>query len=103
MRLSYSAGFRRVSLDPTRHQTILSEVQRLRGRVYSADGAVSVSALHSEERHSMENDMGCCHLAIWDDQNRVAGCLRLLSHHEPTPFDRLQVRHSALARSRQWG
>jgi hypothetical protein len=89
--------------DRGRHETLLAEVQRLRGAVYASDSAISLSDLGSDGRHRMVCDEESWHLVLLDDHNRVVGCLRLLSHRLPTTFNHLQVRHSALATNGEWG
>src|SRR5450759_3981205 len=47
---------------PDRHARWLSEVQRLRGRVYLADGAVQASQLTADGRHVQRSDYDRWHL-----------------------------------------
>lgn len=62
------------------HRAAISEVQRFRGRVYVADGAIPASALDEEGRHYEEFDFENYHLCLLDLEGRVRGCFRLCLH-----------------------
>ncbi|MES1258844.1 MAG: hypothetical protein ABUS51_10450 [Acidobacteriota bacterium] len=98
-----SDSFGHSVVDPSRHEGLLAALQRLRGQVYAGDGAIPLSGLDPAGRYSMAADEESWHLILLDKQNLVSGCVRFLVHRPPTVFDRLQIRHSALSRSSEWG
>lgn len=68
---------------PAEHRAAISEVQRFRGCVYTADGAIPVSALDEEGRHYQEFDYENYHLCLLNRERQIRGCFRLRLH-EPT-------------------
>lgn len=63
---------------PSNYDAVLSEIQRLRGGRYFADGAIPAAALDAQGRHVTEEDEESYHLALWN--GGVQGCLRLRPH-----------------------
>jgi len=95
--------FGRASVDPGRYEALLAEMQRLRGKMYLQDGAIEEWQLTSSGRHCQEADIRSWHLLAMDDNGDVCGCSRYLHHHNTIGFDRLGVRHSAMAECDTWG
>jgi len=62
------------------YMAAVSEIQRFRGRVYVADGAIPASALDEAGRHYQEFDFENYHLCLRNWQGRIGGCLRLRLH-----------------------
>src|SRR6516165_5727788 len=62
------------------HKAAISEVQRFRGSVYVADGAIPANALDAEGRHYQEFDFENYHLCLRYLDGRIRGCLRLRLH-----------------------
>ena len=89
--------FGRTTCDSDRHAVLLSEMQRLRGRVYLEDGALERSQLSSDGRHILSCDYNSWHLLVLQD-DRVAGCMRYRTHANTVPFQHLSVAHSGPAR-----
>lgn len=94
--------FCRVSSDSVRRWDLLADMQRLRGRIYLQDGAISASELTSDGRHVQAIDEESWHLLILNSSNRVVGCTRYLQHAASTTYNRLRVRTAALARRQPW-
>jgi hypothetical protein len=63
---------------PPNYDAVLSEIQRLRGSRYFADGAISAAALDAHGRHVTAEDEKSYHLVLWN--GGVQGCLRLRPH-----------------------
>src|SRR5262249_48928066 len=63
------------------HKAAISEVQRFRGRVYLADGAIPASALDEERRHYQEFDFENYHLCLRNLDGEIGGCIRLRLHN----------------------
>ena len=95
--------FRHVTGDSTSRQSLLAEMQRLRGRIYLNDGAISHRELMPDGRHVQAIDDQSWHLLLINNRGRVLGCTRYLQHHASTSYSRLRVRTSALAESERWG
>jgi N-acyl-L-homoserine lactone synthetase len=85
------------------HRRTLSEVQRLRGRIYVEEGAIEPHELTSDGRHCVEGDEESWHLLILDANGEVGGCARYLSHESTASFSRLGVRHAAAKQPEIWG
>src|SRR5581483_9757390 len=84
--------------DASGYEILLAEVQRLRGRVYLEDGAISSSQVTSDGRFLMDGDRKAWHL-LSVGQAGLFGCIRVLMHDNSVRYSDLSVRHSALARS----
>jgi hypothetical protein len=95
-------SFEWIETDPTRHDRLLAQMQRLRGRVYLEDGAIQSSQL-TDGRHRVEADESSWHLLVVDECDQVRGCVRHLAHPENICFSQLQISDSALAASAEWG
>jgi hypothetical protein len=95
-------AFRQIEGNSRHRQELLHDMQRLRGRIYLQDGAISQTDLTPDGRHIQAIDDESWHLLIVSASNRVVGCTRYLQHAATTPFDRLRVRSAALARCERW-
>ncbi len=81
-----------------RYDSLLTKMQRLRGRVYGADGAIHRTELTADGRHKLDVDERSWHVLSLDARGEVVACLRYLEESDASSFDSLRVRHSALAR-----
>jgi hypothetical protein len=90
-------------LDADRYDRTLSEVQRLRGRIYLEENAIGPRELTSSGRHCLDGDQQSWHLLSLDANEEVCGCARYLSHENTTPFSELTVRHAADGQPAIWG
>jgi hypothetical protein len=97
-----SKAFHLVEGDLGHRQELLADMQRLRGRVYLADHAITPQDLTGDGRHVQAIDEESWHLLIVNAGGRVIGCTRYLQHPPWTRFRRLRVRTAALARSSEW-
>ncbi|HYZ85308.1 MAG TPA: hypothetical protein VE621_12935 [Bryobacteraceae bacterium] len=95
--------FTKLSVNPVQHQSLLGELQRVRGQIYLEDGAIGPDRLTWDGRFVQAADAKSWHLLILNDKGRVAGCARYRPHHSLVTFDELSVRDSALAKSSEWG
>jgi hypothetical protein len=98
-RLTMPEVFRNVDASSRRHQHLLAGMQRLRGSIYEADGAVRRNELTADGRHKLNVDDNSWHVLSLDAKGEVVACLRYLEESRASGFDALRVRHSALARS----
>lgn len=95
--------FRQVEAEPGRRSDLLADMQRLRGRVYLRDGAITAKELTRDGRHVQAIDESSWHLLVVSNSGRVLGCTRYLQHNPDTRFQQLRVRTAAIAESEQWG
>ena len=93
------SAFDRKATDRNTHDKLLANVQRLRGQIYSADGAISVSQLSPDGRHIQPADEKSWHLVVVDGKGAALGALRYLPHAQDVKFEDLGVAHSAMAKS----
>jgi hypothetical protein len=96
-------SFARRNVDRNRYARWLSEVQRVRGSVYLADGALEPRQLTADGRHVQPSDYDSWHLLAVDGNGAVQGCARYRHLTGHVGFDDLGVRESWLARCDQWG
>lgn len=94
--------FQDVVLDNGRHETLLSEMQKLRGRLYLKDGAVEPWELSPDGRHQTPADRESWHLLALDVEGSVCGCARYREHLPGEPISKLSVAASPLATSDKW-
>jgi len=92
-------NFGRPRVDALRHEVLLAETQRLRGRVYLEDGAVESWQLSGDGKHVQQVDSESWHLLLANGQGRVSGCVRYSPYKSSISFSDLGVAHSALAQS----
>ncbi len=88
--------------DARTHARLIDEMQRLRGRIYLEDGAITQSALDSCGRHKLPKDKESWHLLALNESDQVQGCIRILPGPAPLKFEELAIGHSALAMSDRW-
>ena len=96
--------FQKVVRDNGLFRRLQSSMQRMRGRIYLEDGAITRSDLAADGRHVLPSDEQSWHLLTVDDAGSVVGCTRFLRHqHRDLNFDGLRVRSAAIASSPNWG
>lgn len=95
--------FRNVQADNQRRQRLLEDMQRLRGAVYLAEGAIEPWQLDSTGRHIRATDRRAWHLLTVGGNGSVLACARLLPHENTASFWGLELRHSSIAQSERWG
>jgi hypothetical protein len=74
------ATFVNVCPDAALHAALIDEIQRFRGQVYFADGAIPGSALDEQGRHWASVDRESWHLILLDRSGEVCGCMRAIPH-----------------------
>jgi hypothetical protein len=95
--------FENMQCSAVRYDELLASLQRLRGRLYLADGAIMPGQLTAGRRHRLPGDEQAWHVLALDEFGEVAGCSRYLAHPNTIPFHKLSVRGAALATSLEWG
>ena len=88
--------------DASRYYRLLASMQRLRGRCYVTDGAISTRELTSDGRHIQSIDRQSWHVLSVDSRDRVSGCARYRPFDYEVAFDQLGVGKSELANSEVW-
>ena len=96
-------AFGKIASNPDDHQRMLSEMQRLRGRVALLEGAIQRSELTADGRDASPVDHLAWHLLTLDDHGAIGGCLRMLVHPCRAPFESLMVSRTALAKCPERG
>lgn len=89
--------------DPSRHEHLLGDAQRLRGRIYVQDGAIGKEELTRDGRHIQPADALSWHLLTVDQHERVTACIRYLAHRPGVLFSELVISRSNLAQSPDLG
>lgn len=97
-----TASYRQVRQDTALYESHMSSMQLLRGRTYSADGAVQPDQLDDMGRLPMCQDDYSWHLLLVNTKGEVVGCVRYLIHSPTVRAEDLYVNRSALAASRTW-
>jgi hypothetical protein len=95
---SVPAFFKNISIDSTRHRTLLRDMQRMRGGIYYEDGALGREQLTPDGLHETAEDEKSWHLLMVDARRRVTGCAWYLEHDSRVRVEDLRVRLSPLAR-----
>jgi hypothetical protein len=94
--------FSRCQFDLDRHDELLHSVQRFRGAIYVEDGAITRDQLSPDGRHLTPEDSHSWHLLLTNRDGGIDACAWYREYDNLVDFDRLRVRHSALARSPEW-
>jgi hypothetical protein len=90
-------------MDGSVHQHRLTELQKMRGRIYVECGALDPSQLAADGRHVQAADQRSWHVLTLDSDGRIAACARYLPHAGAVEFEELGVARTELARSTTWG
>jgi len=88
--------------DPLGHRQFVRELQRLRGRVYLADGALKPEQLLNDGRHRSPEDQHSWHLLMLGGDGRPHGCISFRNHVGAVGLEQLRVRGCPLARDEEW-
>lgn len=94
-------AFNGVNVDARQHERLLHQVQRLRGRAYLDDGAITAADLTPDGRHVQAVDDDAWHVVAVHPDGEVVACMRYRQYDEVHP-EALGVWRSALARSEAW-
>ncbi len=97
-RRDVTPAFRMIDDKALRYETLLAEMQRLRGAVYLADGAIERRELSNDGRHQLDIDEESWHVLTLDTSGAVCGCARLRTHTSTASFADLWIRNAAVAR-----
>lgn len=89
--------FRNVQSDARRYDELLAAMQRFRGTIYRADGAIESTSLSYDGRHKMPIDEESWHVLSLDDHGKLISCLRYLDESSASGFHRLWVKHAAVS------
>jgi len=95
-------SFKTVVRAPRVHTGLLRGVQRLRGGVYLADGAIGAEQLSSKGLHKTPEDDRSWHIVSLDATGEVTGCLWYRPYEATVSFEDLRVRQSPLALAPSW-
>ncbi len=98
-----SAGdfFRNVEVDTDRHQQLVHDVQRFRGRIYQQDGAIAAEQLTPDGRHMTADDDKSWHMLLLDKEQHVSACAQYREHENTVAIEDLRVQRIPLAQD-EW-
>lgn len=94
--------FGHVEADSDMRTRLLHDMQRMRGRVYLADGAVTPAQLSADGRHRTAQDDRSWHILTRDQAGQVTACGWYLEHLRDVRVEDLRVRHCPLAQNIEW-
>jgi hypothetical protein len=94
--------FSSCAFDLERHDALLHAAQRFRGAIYCEDGAITQEQLLPDGRHLTPEDDHSWHLLLISPDGSIGACAWYREYDTHVYFDRLRVRHSALAQSPEW-
>ena len=94
-------SFGDIQVDPRLHDSLMAELQRLRGNVYLNDGAIQRTQVTRDGRHWHPADEKSWHVLAFQ-AGRMIGCARYLEHCNTITFERLGVRRSSLGSCLEW-
>jgi hypothetical protein len=100
---NYEAGPFHHRVDRTSYDLLLAGAQRLRGKIYVRDGAISPSLLTDDGRHMQQVDNESWHLLIVNEQSNIKGCVRYCLHSNNFLFSDLEVSRSSVLVSKSIG
>ena len=89
--------FRNVISNSAAYRSVLSQVQRFRGRIYLEDGAIMAGELTPDGRHMLPVDYQSWHVIAVEKTGEISGCLRFLEESTATRFEDLFLRGAAIA------
>lgn len=95
--------FLNINEAPDLRLALLSQMQRLRGAVYSQDGALTLADLLPDGRHWQPVDDKSWHVLAMNKEGRVCGGARYHQTSNRIPFSQLGLAQSALAQCDVWG
>ena len=95
-------SFRNFAVDEELHSAYMAAMQKLRGQIYLADGAIDASQLWPTGRHCLPADRQSWHLLLLDGRSLV-GCMRYRPYWDAHQCLSLGVLRCTLARSEEWG
>jgi hypothetical protein len=84
-------------------QDYIDELQRLRGGIYFADGAISTTQMSVDGRHQTPEDDKSWHLLLLDEQREVSGCIWYMEHDGMPSTEELRASRCPLALQAGWG
>ena len=99
-RLPYGLGH--VEADAGLRTHLLHDMQRMRGSVYLADGALVPSQLTPDGRHQTPQDDRGWHMLTLDASGQVSGCAWYLEHGPDVKVSDLRVRACPLTKLVDW-
>jgi hypothetical protein len=96
------AAFQSVWRDQAEYNRVLTQMQKMRGRVALAEGAVLEKDLRPGRRHEMAGDTESWHIIKVRGEGQMLGCARILVHPERAPYSSLRLSRSPLATHHHW-
>jgi hypothetical protein len=99
---SVSGTFDNVEVNGDRHQSLVEELQRLRGSVYLKEGAIQRHQMSNDGRHLSPDDDRSWHLLLLDAEREVVGCMLYTEYDRNVRFEDTRAVLCPLIQERQW-
>ena len=94
--------FAACDFDLARHEALVRAIQRFRGAIYHQDGAIKPEQLSADGLHLTPEDDQSWHLLMMNRDGGISACVWYREYDNSVYFDRLRLKHCALAGSEQW-
>jgi hypothetical protein len=94
--------FAACEFDLERHTALLQDIQRFRGAVYCEEGAIRREQLSDGGLHLTPEDNQSWHLLLMNRNGGISACAWYREYDSRVYFDRLRLKHCALARAPEW-
>jgi hypothetical protein len=91
-----------VDVDARRYSSLVGEIQRFRGGVYLADGAIQRHQLTTDGRHETPEDDKSWHMLLTNGQQQITACILYREHENTVEPDELRAQHCPLATRSEW-
>jgi hypothetical protein len=98
---SAAGFFRNVDVDADRHEQLIQDVQRFRGRIYQQDGAIAADQLTADGRHLTADDDKSWHMLLLDKEQHLNACAQYREHDNTVALQDLRVQRIPLAQD-EW-
>ena len=99
---SMPAYFKNVVADAARHETLVRQMQSVRGAIYLHEGNVKRHQLSTDGRHQTPEDERSWHLLMTDADGQVSSCAWYMEHENDVSLHDLRVRHCPLVSAESW-
>jgi hypothetical protein len=97
------AAFEHQTFDSRRYQSLIHDMQRLRGSIYLREGNIRATQLTRDGRHETAEDQRGWHVLMLDSEGRVSACALYLEYANTVAALDTRVRHCPLLEDTEWG
>lgn len=94
--------YRNVRVSPDAHRRLIRGMQRLRGGIYLADGAIERRDLTPDGLHRTAEDERSWHLLMLDPGGAIGACVWYREHPNTVAREELRIRNCPLTGAAEW-